>query len=387
MDLDADQLVAAACEATGLDDFGGDEWREGLDRLVHSLVTEAELNQLGPLVAGSQIDSALTNRLRIIDWHARHPEVADAPVAAPVVILGQPRTGTTILFDLLAQDPGFRAPLTWEVSDPLPPPQTATYDTDPRIEVSEAASGMTETIIPGFAAIHPSGARRAQECVAITVGDFRSLQWSTVFCVPTYTRWLLHEADLTSTYRYHRQFLQVLQSEHPGERWLLKTPGHQWHLGELFAAYPDATIIHTHRDPLKVLASVSSLMSVLHRLGTDEPSIPRIAEEWIDYLAVGNERSMVARDDGSVPAGKAIDLTFADLMADTFGTIGGLYDRLGRELTAETEAAMRSFLADNPSDKHGTHTYSFADTGLDVTESRARVAAYDAFFGVPPEVT
>jgi hypothetical protein len=136
-----------------------------------------------------------------------------------------------------------------------------------------------------------------------------------------------------------------------------------------------------------VLASVSSLMSVLHRLGTDEPSIPRIAEEWIDYLVVGNERSMAARRDGSVPAGRAIDLTFVDLVADTFGAIGGLYDRMGRDLTAETEAAMRAFLADNPSDKHGTHTYSFADTGLDVAACRARVADYDAFFGVPTEVT
>ncbi len=267
MTLDSDDLVSTACETTGLDDFGGDEWREGLDRLVDALESEADLNELGPLVATSQITAALSTRLRIIDWHTSHPELADQPVAAPVVILGQPRTGTTILFDLLAQDPAFRAPLTWEVSDPLPPPCTATYDTDPRIGVSDAASGMTESIIPGFAAIHPSGARRAQECVAITVGDFRSLQWSTVFRVPSYTRWLLDEADLTSTYRYHRQFLQVLQSEHPGERWLLKTPGHQWHLDALFAAYPDATIIHTHRDPLKVLASVSSLMSVLHQLG------------------------------------------------------------------------------------------------------------------------
>ncbi|MEZ5168947.1 MAG: sulfotransferase [Acidimicrobiales bacterium] len=226
MGLTRDELVASACAATGLDDFDGDDWIEGLDRLLDSLRTEADLNELGETVAESQLTTALTNRLRVIDWHRSHPELADAEVPAPVIILGQPRTGTTILFDLLAQDPAFRVPLTWEVADPIPPPRTETYATDPRIAASEAASSMTEAIIPGFQAIHPSGALRGQECVAITNSDFRSMLWSTVFRVPSYNRWLLYEADLTSAYRYHRQFLQVLQSEHPApDGWLREDPG------------------------------------------------------------------------------------------------------------------------------------------------------------------
>jgi hypothetical protein len=385
--LAADALVAAACEATGFDDFGGDEWREGLDRFLDSLRREVRFHDLGETVAEAQVGAALETRLRIIDWHATHPDLATAPVPAPVVIVGQPRTGTTILFDLLAQDPGLRAPLTWEVGRPVPPPRTATYETDPRIAEADLASSMTETIIPGFQAIHPAGAQRAQECVAITNGDFRSLLWSTVYPVPSYTRWLLHEADMASAYGYHRRFLQVLQSEHAGDRWLLKTPGHQWCLADLFAAYPDATIIHTHRDPLKVTASVASLTAHLQRLVTDDSSIPERAVEWFDHLVLGNDRSVAARDDGTVPSGRAIDVTFADLMADTFGTIAGLYDRLGRELTADTEAAMRAFLADNAADKHGTHTYSFADTGLDPAACRERTVAYEERFGVPREVS
>ena len=370
-----------------MEDFGGDEWQDGLDRLLFSLLHEADLNELGFAVAESQITASLTTRLRVIDWHQTHPEVGESPVAAPIVILGQPRTGTTILFDLLAQDPAFRAPLTWEVSDPIPPPRTETYATDPRIAVSEASTGMSEAIIPGFQAIHPSGALRAQECVTITAGDFKSLLWPTVFRSPSYTSWLLNEADLTSAYRYHEQFLQVLQSEHGAERWVLKTPGHQWHLGEMFAAYPDATIIHTHRDPLKVVASVSSLMSVLHKMGTDAPDLPAIAHEWIDYLVDGNDCSVAARGDDTVPAGQAIDVAFADLMADTFGTIGQIYDQLDRPFTAEAEAAMRQFLADNPRDKHGTHTYTFADTGLDLAAARQRTASYEQYFSVPQEIT
>lgn len=386
MGLDRQQIVDEAVAATGLDDFDGDEWIEGLDVLLDSLDREARLNEVGEIAARTQLGAALQTRLRVIDWHRAHPEITDRPVTAPIVILGQPRTGTTILFDLLAQDPGLRVPLTWEVSDPVPPPTPETYDTDPRIAVSEAASGMTEAVVPGFQAIHPSGALRAQECVAITNGDFRSMLWSTVFHVPSYTRWLLDDADMSSAYRYHRQFLQVLQAEHAGERWLLKSPAHQWHLREMFAAYPDAVAIHTHRDPLVVLASVTSLMSVLQRIATDEPSIPELAEEWIDFLVAGNDRAVTARTDGTIPAGQAIDVAFADLMADNEGTIASIYEQLGRDLTDEASHAMRTFLEDNARDKHGTHRYSFADTGLDLASCRARTEAYEAYFDVPREI-
>jgi hypothetical protein len=386
MGLNRKQLVENAVAATDCDDFGGNEWVEGLDVLLASLEEEADLNEVGVVVAETQIGDALRNRLRIIDWHRTHPELAEAPISAPIVIIGQPRTGTTILFDLLAQDRGLRAPLTWEVADPLPPPQTATYDTDPRIASSEAATSMTEAVIPGFQAIHPSGALRAQECVAITMGDFRSILWSTVFHVPTYTRWVLDEADLSSTYRYHRQFLQVLQSEHPGDRWLLKTPAHQWHLAEMFAEYPDAIVVQTHRDPLVVIASVTSLMSVLQKLATDEPSIPQLASEWVDFLVAGNDRSITARLDGTIAGGQAVDVAFADLMADRLETISALYDGLGRKFSDETAAAMEVFLAENARNKHGSHNYSFADTRLDIAATRELTATYESYFDVPREI-
>lgn len=384
--LDPDAIVAAAIEAAGgLDDFDGDEWREGLEVFVASARSEGRLNELGPFVAVSQITGALANRLRVIAEHRRHPEIAATPVAAPIVILGQPRTGTTILFDLLAQDPAIRAPLTWEVIAPTPPPETATYLTDPRIAEAEVATSMSEAALPGFQRIHPSGPRRGQECVAITLGDLRSMLLSTVYRVPTYMRWLLDEADMSSAYRYHRQFLQVLQWKHPGERWVLKTPAHLWHLSEMFAAYPDATIIHTHRDPLKVVASVSSLTERLHLLGRDETSLSEQAEEWLPYLTDGNNRAVAARRDGTVRADQVIDVAFADFMSDTFGTIESIYQQLDRPFTPESRAAMEQFLADNPADKHGKHTYSFAETNLDLAEARALTANYEQYFSVPQE--
>ncbi len=378
-------LLAAATEATGLDDLGEASWEEGLDRLLHSLHTEAELSPIGVQVAANGILEALKGRLWVTDWHTRHPEIGAAPVPPAVVILGQPRTGTTILFDLLAQDPAFRVPLTWEVSTPNPPPETATYATDPRIAESEARMGMTELLIPGFQAIHPSGALRGQECVAITSGDFRSLLFPTVHHVPSYARWLLWEADMAPAYRYHRRFLQLLQWRHPGTRWLLKTPGHLWCLGALFAEYPDASVVHTHRDPLKVLASTASLTAHLQRMSTEHTSIPDNAAEWVDYLVEGNDRSVTAREDGTVPAGSAVDVPFASLMSDPFVTIGSIYDQLGLAFTDEAEGRMRAFLAANPADKHGTHAYTFSATGLDEAAVRARTRRYEEYFGVPQE--
>ena len=288
------------------------------------------------------------------------------------MILGQPRTGTTILFDLLAQDPQFRVPLTWEVATPSPPPETATYLTDARIAEAQARVAMSEFLIPGFQAIHPSGAQRAQECVAITAGDFRSLLFPTVYHIPSYARWLLWEADMAPAYRYHRRFLQLLQWRHPGSRWLLKTPGHQWCLEALFNEYPDASIIHTHRDPLKVLASVASLTANLQLMATETTSVPMLASEWVDYLVEGNDRSVAARHDGTVPEGAAVDVAFAALMDDTFGAISSIYQQLGLELTDEAQGRMRSFLRENPSDKHGTHAYTFSATELDVAAVRER---------------
>jgi hypothetical protein len=378
-------LLAAAEEQTGLVDLGADSWREALDRLLSSLHAEGGLSELGEQITAAQLQGHLAARLWVTDWHRRHPEIGQAAVPPPIVIVGQPRTGTTILFDLMAQDPQFRVPLTWEVAQPNPPPETATYDDDPRIAEADAAAAMTELLIPGFQAIHPSGGLRGQECVSITAGDFRSLLYSTVFHVPTYSRWLIYDADMAPAYAYHRRFLQLLQWHHPGSRWLLKSPAHQWWLGALFAEYPDAVVVHTHRDPLKVIASTASLTAHLQRLARDETSIAEEAPEWARYLVTGNDRSVDGREDGTVPPGRAVDVQFCDVMADPFGTMAAVYEQLGLPFTPDAEGRMRAFLADNPADKHGVHHYRFSETGLDEGEMRRRTARYEEYFDVPQE--
>ena len=206
-----------------------------------------------------------------------------------------------------------------------------------------------------------------------------------MFHVPGYTRWLLWEADMAPAYRYHRMFLQLLQWHHPGERWLLKTPGHQWCLAALLAEYPRATLVYTHRDPLKVIASTASLTAHLQRLATDHTSVPGLAAEWVDYLVEGNDRSVDAREDLTVAPDRAVDITFGAFMAEPFDSVAAVYERLGLELTPLIEARMREFLGENPSDKHGVHTYTFSATGLDEDATRRRTARYEEYFRVPRE--
>jgi hypothetical protein len=384
--FDAEAMVEAAMGATGYSDLGEDSWRDGLERLLDDLDGSARLNDLGRTIVEGEMVNYLATRLRILDWRHRHPEVADGSVERPIVIVGQPRTGTTILYDLLAQDPSNRAPLTWEVDQPVPPPETATYTTDPRIAEADAVAAMPDLIIPGFTDFHPLGATLAQECVRMTGGDFRSMIFPTQYDVPAYDRWLLHEADMAPAYRWHRIFLQHLQSRHAGERWLLKSPCHLWSLGALLDEYPDALVIQTHRDPVRVISSISALAALLRSMASDEASVAVAAAEYAEDIVLGLDRSVAARVDGTLPADQVVDVQFAEFLADPFTTIGTVYDALGLEFTPEAESRMRAFLDTHPGDGGGGGSrYTFADTGLDADELRERTRAYQDYFDVPSE--
>ena len=384
--FDRDRLVGDAIAATGLDDLGEPTWLDGLDHLLDSLATEARLSELGVTVVESEVVGYLRTRLGLVAHRAAHPELGDRPITRPLVIVGQPRTGTTILYDLLAQDPANRAPLSWEVDLPFPPPATATYDTDPRIEDAEAGYEMADLVIPGFRAFHPLGARLAQECVRMTGSEFRSMIFTVQYEIPTYNRWLLDDADLAPAYRWHRLFLEHLQSGHMAERWLLKSPAHLWHLAELLAEYPDAVVIQTHRDPLKVIASVSALAAHLRRMASDSPSLPAAAAQYEHDIFDGLDRGLAARRNGVLPPEQVVDVMFTDFLADPLATIAALYDKLGLVLSEDTEARMASFLASNPGDGGGGGSrYRWADTGLDAERLRERAREYQDHFEVPSE--
>jgi hypothetical protein len=381
-----DRLIEAAIAAAGYDDFGAPTWREGLERLIASAEESARLNEIGVGVFEDGIVGDLANRLRIEQWRARHPTIAEQRVERPIVIVGQPRTGTTILHDLMAQDPANRAPLSWEIERPVPAPRTETYETDPRIVECQAQFDLVDSFIPGFSAFHELGARLAQEDVRMFTSDFRSMQFSLQFEVPAYNTWLLHEADMGPAYRWHRRFLQHLQSEHHAQRWLLKSPAHLWSLPQLLAEYPDAVVIQNHRDPLKVIASISALGASLREMTTDHFEVTRLARQYGEDIMAGLERALQARADGLFAPGQVVDVRYQDIRHDLVGAVARIYDAIGLELTAETEERMRAFLAAHPGDQGGSlKRYSFAETGLDEAELRERARPYQDFFGVETE--
>ena len=384
--FDSTELRREAIKQTRLADFGDASYREGFDRLLASLNEEAELTPLGRLIAREEILTALTNRLRLVAHHQRHPEIGAAPIASPIIIIGMGRSGTTILHELLALDPNNRTPATWEVDMPFPPPEAATYRSDPRIAVVQSRLDRTDRIIPDFKKIHRMGAELPQECVRWTTGEFASLIFGTTYDVPSYCHWLLYEADLTSAYDYHRRFLQLLQWKCPAERWVLKSPGHLWSLEQMLASYPDARLIQTHRDPLKTTASLASLITNLRAMASNKVDPVAIGNQWARWNAMALNESVRIRQLGLIRSNQIIDIGFHEFLENPLAQIESIYDFFGLELAASTRQTMQGYLNDNPSGKHGAHQYTLSDFGLDVEEERQRVRPYLKYFDVPMEI-
>ena len=368
--VDLSALEAAAAAETGLTDFGDPTYRDGLAVLVDSLAGEAQLNELGGLALESQLVGALRNRLRITDWRATHPEVAAEPVTTPLFVIGLPRTGTTLLSALLAEDPRRRALRRWESGDLVPPPEAATFTTDPRIEETRAAGGMLDALNPGFKAIHYEPAEGPTECVTLLAQHFASLLWETVANVPAYGKWLL-AADERAAYGYHHDALQLLQSRAPG-RWSLKSPHHGLALDALLAQYPDARIVVTHRDPVPVIGSLCSLVRSLSGTFSDADHRPYIAAHWVEVAETIVTRTADART--RHPEAAFVDVDYDRLVGAPLDVVRAIYAFDDMELTPDVEARMQAYLAENAQGKHGRHTYDLAEFGLHADEIRERFA-------------
>jgi len=381
--IDGSELAARARKATGLEDFGDPFFREGLERVTASLEGEARLSSLGRSVARSDLQRILENRLRVTDVLLRHPEIETERIEAPIFIVGAPRTGTSILHELLAQDPRLRVPRTWEVMYPWPPPETRSYETDPRIARVERHFSGVDRLLPTFKRMHPMGARLPQECAVLTAHECATMVWHTQFDVPSYQAWF-ETADHRRVYQGHRRLLQYLQWQCPGSPWVLKSPQHLWTLDALFEVYPDARVVQTHRDPLKIVASLTSLCATLRSMTSDAVDPRAIGADWSRRLATGLRHTMGVRE-GGIPAAQVYDLSFQEFMKDEIASVVGLYAHFGMMLSAEAEARMRAFLAKNPRARHGRHRYGLEEAGLDETSERRRFAAYQERYAVPCE--
>jgi hypothetical protein len=374
MDLlvDVDRVLDEVAEEAGADDFGDPSFREGLDLLVESASREAQLNDIGKPTLDGQVRGSLRNRVRVIDWHKRHPDLVLQPVTEPVFVVGASRTGTTALSQLLASDPANRSILGFEVQDSVPPPTAEGYWDDPRFVAARDAPDTLAMINPGFRAIHYDPPDGPMECVTILAQHFLSAQLVTVFNVPAYHRWML-EADEVAAYRYHKLVLQVLQSEKPG-RWHLKSPHHAVAMDALSTVYPDAKLIVTHRDPVKTLASTCSLVVSLTGTFSDADWRSYIADIWTDTVDAMINRTLDFRD--AHPEMQFVDVMYDDFIKDPVAAVAAIYDELGRELTPEAEKAVREMAAREPQHKFGRHTYALADIGLRREDVQPRFERY-----------
>lgn len=377
-----DELLAEARKETSLDDFGNDDFREGLAVYCASVFSEAKLNDIGVMAVRSNIVASLANRLRVVDWAARHPDVADERIDAPVVVIGMFRAGTTFLSYLLDQDRGNRPLLRWEAGDSVPPPAPANFRAGPRVDAARANNDMLEALNPKMAAIHHEEADGPTECVAVMSQEFKSLSWEALANVPAYGQWL-HAVDQRSAYEYHRLVLQVLQHGGVRGRWTLKSPHHAIALDALTAVYPDARLVLLHRDPVVLCASVCSLIGTLTGTFSDADHQRYIAEHWTAMLETSVSRVDAFR--ATHPEHAVLDVHYADLVQSPIDTVAAIYDTVGDRLSDEARAAMESYVASNRKGKLGLHTYNLSELGLDEDEISERFADYVARYDIPLE--
>lgn len=381
--LTPDSIRETACKQAGLDDFGPPGIDEALDVLHDSLEREAKLSTFGRMALRGLLVGALVNRLRLIDWAKRHPEVREENVESPWVILGMPRTGTTLLSRLLALDPTVRPLLHWEGANPVPPPELATHAEDPRIAEATRTVKQLGELNPPFRAMHPLGATLSTECVTLFIFDLRSLSIDTQALLPSYGKWL-EKTDVRSAYAIHRLALQVLQSRLPTQTWSLKTPQHLWHLDTLAEFYPDAKLIWTHRDPRKVVTSIASLNTSMHRVMSDRVDPLAVGREWSHKLRVGIERGM-SHDDRNVGRRWCHHMLYADLMADPLAAMERLYASFGQELQPLHRRRIETWLQQRSQSAFGRHGYDPADFGYSDAQFEAEFGDYSARYSIPRE--
>jgi hypothetical protein len=368
----ADELVATATERTGLAEFGGDSFREGLERLVHSLRTEATLNELGAAVLPEMLLKHLTQRLQIEDWYARHPEIDDEAIVAPLIGLGLPRTGSTALSNLLGEDPHARSLRRWESGQPCPPPSTV-EGPDPRIAQAIAEHELQEQFAPRLGQLVPVTPTGPMECQDLMALDFRAHFFQAFAHIPSYADWLV-DADLTSTYRYEKRALKLLQWGQPARPWRLKCPSHLLWLGALDSVFPDARFVMTHRDPTDVMVSVADVYQEVAKQFSADLDLHWFGRVNVDQWATGMERLVAFRDAGRDD--RFFDIDFRAMQADPIGEVRRLYDWLGEPVTTEFEAGMARWWTEHAEHREENVHPDPAEFGLDLDEVRRRFSTY-----------
>jgi len=371
LQLTPEALLQAATERTGLDNWGDNGFAERLDVLCGSLNAEADLSGVGRAMAFEQLVGHLVNRLRLEDLIAANPEIESIEIARPIIICGLPRTGTTHLHNLIAADPALRYLPYWESMEPVPTPG----EPDPQARRDRCAVGLDliNTSMPEFKRMHDMTVDHAHEEIQLLGNDISGMLFECSYFLPTFAQhYKTH--DQSASYAYMKRTLQALQWLGGGTRWVLKSPQHLEQFPALYATFPDATFVVTHRDPVEVTRSMATMISYAARMACDRPDPVKISKYWLDRaddLLTG-----CLRDRDVLPPAQSVDVRFEDFMADEDGTVAAIYELAGQPLDTRAKDAMSRFCVEHPRGRYGAVDYQPADLGLDADEVANRLRAY-----------
>jgi hypothetical protein len=384
--VDEAQAALAFDDPSGQDRFGTDSPdAEPLDILLRALENEAELTLVGRWLTRLFLIRLLQVRLQIDAYVRADPGVLEEELDAPLFVTGAARSGTTILFGLLNCDPSLRAPEGWELLRPVPPPRPDCYPDLGRVTLAERELRQMATVVSGLDAIHHYHGRMPKECVSTMSLAFLSDEFTARYRVPSYAAYLDGLTSLRPAYEVHRVVLQILQRRFPRRRWLLKSPVHLRSPRTLMDVYPDARVVVTHRDPLTVLPSTTSLIANLRWAHSDHVDFAEIGRAQRDLLQRELDGLVTACQDGTLDTTRTRHVRYEDFMTDPMGAIRGMYAPFGFDLDPVVEERMDRYLAERPKDALGTHRYSFADLHLNLDEERSRFEPYQRWFAVPME--
>jgi len=383
--LDSGALRVAAQDHTGLQDFGSPELEPTLSTLLESLENEADLHPLGRFLMRGHLTQLLANRLRLTEnWKSKTAALDASKVQRPVFVVGMPRTGSTFLHELLAEDPHNRAPRVWEVMFPIPREGNEEEDRAKRIRKTEACLWFFRRLAPNADAVYPVRARKPQECVAIQSHTMLSEEFIITCDIPGYRKFL-RAADLTPAYAWEKRFLQYLQLDGPARRWVLKSPDHVFGLEELFSVFPDAVIIQTHRDPVEVLRSTIELTRVLHDLYAWKRDRDGAAEREAGALAEATDCFIHFRDRHPELDERFIDVKYTEMAANPMAAVRRIYAQLGWQMTAEAERRIQAMAASRSRYRGRKPTPNPEELRRGASAEAIRFARYCSRFGLSCE--